>query len=369
MLKLNNSNTISIIITVGLLFVITILVFLNLSDNPAFYIEINDNVLFYEDTNTIELDSLTLRQKIAQMVIVYGKEDNKEEFQKMMAGGVYLETKPNKKEFIRSINRFQSESVVPFFITVDLEGCHNPFENFQEFPTFKEIKTVEEAYNVGLEEGQFLQELGFNMNFAPVVDLEDTIWGCRSFEGTPEEVAAKANSYINGMSTYGIITVAKHYPGKTLIMGDSHVGEVEAEISEDDLLPFRSTIDNGVPAIMVSHLVAGGSVDSEFKPSVVSSNLVSGLRDEFTGLIITDEIGMEGLRSFYSTSSGTDYGQMFLDLFKADNDIVITFDRNPVNVYEMVKHIEKAVERGEISEERIDTSVIKILEAKGITVI
>lgn len=364
-----------IIITSILLVTIIILIFFNIKSTGVAYLESPDNVVYDINTRTLEYDSLTLKQKIAQMFIVYGEEENRLTFQKMMVGGVFFDSRPSKFDFERSIYGYQKYSRIPMLITLDLEGCRNPFENFATFPTFSEIETVEQAYQVGLEEGKLMKELGFNMNFAPVVDLEDEIWGCRSFPGTPEEIAAKANAYIKGLNESGILAVAKHYPGKTLVNRDLHVESSFVEITEDDLIPFERVVEENVPAVMISHAVATGAVDTFTKPSVVSQPLISDLKNGFigngfTGLVITDEIGMLALRNHYTDETGwINYGLMFTELFDSGNDMILVFDREPKRLYEFIGHIEKAVKRGEISEERIDESVKKIMAAKGITVV
>ena len=357
MLKLSRE----FLLTIALIIIIIALIFLNI-ENSFIFVDEPNNVQF--DGNTINLSSLTLKQKIAQMLIVYEKEENKEVLRKMLIGGVYFEVRPSKSDFTNSINNFQEDAIIPFFTAVDLEGCLNPFEMIQEFPASNEIATKEEAYNTGYEQGKLLKEMGFNINFAPVVDLNDSIWNCRSFTGTKEEIAEKADYYIAGLQENGVIATSKHYPGKTLLARDPHKFRVYAVITEDDLFPFRQNFKRNVSAVMVSHLIVNGSVDSEEKPSDVSEKLESGLRKNFDGLIITDEIGMRGLRDFYSDSD-----KMYIDAFKSENDIILNFNFNHKNIIHMISVVEEAVNRGEISEERIDRSVTKILNAKGIMVV
>ena len=326
-------------------------------------IEEPTNIKFDSETKTIYLDSLTLKQKIAQMIIGYGDEVNKEVMRKMFIGGIYFDPEPTRDGFVKAINNFQRWQIVPLFIAADMEGCWNPFDNFQKFPAFKDIETKEQAYEAGFQEGELMKELGFNINFAPVLDLEDKIWKCRSFSGNPEEIAEKANMYIDGLRANGIIATAKHYPGKTLVGDDPHRFVAFSKIEEEDMLPFESAIKNNVSAIMISHKIVTGFMDSESKPSVVSEKLVKGLRGKFSGLIITDEIRMGGLKKYYS-----DINKMYVDLFRADNDIILDFDRDPSNIYKMISVVEDAINRGEISEGRIDRSIERIFTAKGISI-
>lgn len=352
------------LLTAVLLVIVAFSLSLNIKRSRGLEVEEPDNIAFDPSTNTLRLGSLTLRQKIAQMIVAYGKECNRALLQDMFIGGIYLGAKPTEDDYVNTINSFQDGAVVPFFVTVDLEGCENPFENFQDFPSLKDIETEQEAYGVGYEEGRFLKRLGFSVNFAPVVELEDTVWGCRTFLGTPQEISEKAASYVVGLQKNGIIATAKHYPGRALDIEDPHYHIVWGYIKESNLLPFERAIQNNVSAIMISHVIAHGVVDSELRPSVVSRKVVQNLRTGFTGLVITDEIRMLGLTEYYS-----DPDQMYVDLFKAENDVILNFDQDPKTLYHMISVVEDAVIKGELSEDKIDNSVVKVLNAKGIIVI
>lgn len=350
-----------IYLTIFLILLVILLIVVSIEKEKLPRIE--QPVGVYYEQDVIDLGSLTLKQKIAQMILSYGKEENKEELQKLNIGGIFLGAKGSRSEYMAAINDFQNGSIIPFLVAIDMEGCVNPFENFQDFPSLKEINNKKEAYEVGKAEGELMKELGFTINFAPVVDLNDTVWKCRSFLGTPEEIASKASSYIIGLQEDGIIATAKHYPGKTL-MRDPHKKIVYANVDEDDILPFNEAIKYGVGAIMVSHIIVNGSVNSENKPSSVSEKLIGNLRNNFDGLIITDEIRMNGLEIYYK-----DRYQMYIDLFKADNDIILNLDNNIKNLHYVISVVERAVNEGIISEERIDRSIERILKAKGIRVV
>ena len=344
-----------------LVILITVTLFLNFVNQDLFDISEPNNIQF--DQQTLLLDSLTLKQKIAQMIITYENIENKEILQKMLIGGIHFGAKEKKSDFIETINDFQEDATILFFTTADLEGCWNLFENFQEFPTLTEIENVQQAYQIGFQKGKLLKELGFSINFAPVLDLKDNIWNCRSFSGNSQEIAEKAKAYIKGIQDNGIIATSKHYPGKTLQGNDPHQGLNKAVIKEEDFLPFESTIKDNVNAVMISHIIVEGFLDSQSKPAVVSEKIGQDLRNKFTGLIISDEIRMRGLRDYYP-----DINQMYIDLFKAENDIILYFERDPKILYEMINIVEQAVKDGIINEKKIDDSVIRILKAKGIEV-
>ena len=310
--------------------------------------------------NEINLNSLTLRQKIGQMIFVLAKVEHKDLLQNMNIGGIYFWEKNSKDVYKNEIDYFQASMEIPFFVGIDLEGCWNPFSSFKEFPAFKDVDNEQEAYRIGEEKGVLMKELGFSINFSPVVDKEDKIWGCRSFSNNVEGNSA---SYIRGLQNQGVIATAKHYPGNTLIGKDPHIDVAFSIVDEEDLRPFRWAINNGVKAIMINNLITSGEIDSEHKPSVVSGNVIRTLSKDFNGLILSDEVGMAGVSDFY-----TDERKMYIDLVNAGNDVILDFRTEPWHLYKIISIIEDGVKTGEIKEEKIDESVIKILKAKGFEV-
>lgn len=314
---------------------------------------------------TITLNSLTLEQKIAQMIIVPGQEWNLEPWRKMGLGGIHLYAMKDAQLFKDRIAQFQQNMSIPFLVTSDLEGCWTPFSNFKNFTSVSDIYTVEEASEKGTEEGTFLKSLGFTVNFAPVVDLKDEIWNCRSFPGDEQKITELAKAYIDGLQNTGIAATAKHYPGKTLVVKDPHKFIVTAEISAADVYPFISiSVQDKVKALMVSHVITSGAVNSHGKPAVVSETVIGELKQNYSGLIISDEINMLGLKKYYPTLD-----EMYIAVFVAGNDIILNFNEDPNEIYRMIQVVKTAVEEGKIKEEQIDGSVKKILELKGFKVV
>lgn len=316
------------------------------------------------DNGVIRLNSLSLEQKIAQMVIVQGDVTSRQAWKNMQVGGIHLFARQNDHVFRNTILDFQYKQKIPFFVSVDLEGCVNPFQNYKRFPAASDIKEVGGAFTKGFREGEFLKDLGVNLNFAPVVDLNDDIWKCRAFPGDEKIISEKAQAYVLGLQNNGVIATVKHYPGKTLVVRDLHKFVVNAEISGMDIEPYKYLFDKGdVKAVMVSHIITNGEIDSEGVPSVVSKRVVDNIKAEFEGLIISDEIHMLGLKSFFNNLD-----EMYVAVFKAGNDIVLNFDANPNEVYRMIQVVRNAVFRGDIPISQIDASVTKILEMKGFKV-
>ena len=308
----------------------------------------------------VDFSSLSLEAKIAQMVVVHGGIHNLDEWQKMQIAGIHLFAMDEEEEFKSVIGSFQEGMALPFFVTVDLEGCLNPFSAFRDSVTFSDIENIGEAFEKGSEDGKFLRDLGFSLNYAPVVDLDDQIWGCRAFENV-SLVSELSQAYVLGLQDQGIIATAKHYPGKTLVNRDPHKFLVSASIDLADVEPYEFLKKKGdIKAMMVSHIITDGAVDSQDVPSVVSEVVIKDLKNGYDGLIISDEINMLGLKNFYESLD-----DMYIAVFRAGNDLVLNFDEDPNEVYRMIKVVAGAVRSGEIALVEIDNSVKKILLLKG----
>ena len=213
------------------------------------------------------------------MVIVQGDVTSMKAWKNMQVGGVHLFARRNDNVFRNTILDFQYKMKIPLFVTVDLEGCVNPFKAYKRFPAASDIFEVGSAYEKGFKEGQFLADLGVNLNFAPVVDLDDEIWKCRSFPGDEQEIAEKAEAYALGLQNNGVIATIKHYPGKTLVVRDPHKFIVNANIAEEDVHPYKYLFEkNEVKAMMISHIITDGEVDSKGIPSVVSKKVIDEIK-------------------------------------------------------------------------------------------
>ena len=314
---------------------------------------------------TIDLDDMTIEQKVAQMIVVAGQDYRKEAWDTLGVGGIHMYAHSSEKEFQSAIGSFQEGKSVPYFVSVDLEGCLNPLAAFYQSQPVSLIRTPGEAFQKGLEDGAELSSLGFTLNYAPVVDLHDTIWGCRTFPGTVEDKEILAQSYILGLQDSGIIATAKHYPGKALVISDPHKFLVSADITLDDVAPYEYLFRKGaVKAVMVTHVIGEGVVNSHGMPAVVDPEVIALIRSHFNGLIITDEIMMLGLKNYYPATD-----ELYFAVFNAGSDVVLNFNEDPYEIQKMITVVSDAVRSGDINIHRIDASVTRILDAKGFNVI
>ena len=316
------------------------------------------------NSSEINLSNLTIEEKVGQMFIVNANKGVNEKFLSLGIGGIFLNNNKITEDFKKIIDDYQKRSRIKLFVSTDLEGYWNPFSDYTS-KSFGEIKTAEEAKLLGEEHAKKLNEAGFNLDFSPVVESKNEVWHGRSFLGTFEERKEKIESYLQALQTNSIIATAKHYPGGSMEK-NPHWRLVKAKIDSGDLKNFEIAINAKVKAVMIGHAIVSGKINSKGKPSSVSPEVIRSLRNKFSGLIITDDINMLGIRLKYLFKKE----KMCVDIVKAGNDLILdSWRTNPKKVEKCIKAITKSIDSGEISEERINDSVKRILEAKGYKVI
>jgi beta-N-acetylhexosaminidase len=268
------------------------------------------------------------------------------------------------------INSLQNASSIPLFIAVDEEGglisrISGRRLNAPAMPSAQEISEsgkAENAFKAGSYIGRLLYSLGFNMNFAPVADVltaeNSRIMAGRTFGSSPEKAAEFASAFMNGLKTEKIISVPKHFPGHGSTDGDTHLGIVysarsKADILNIDIKPFTACFE--AEAIMTAHVIYKNldSLNSATFSPAIQKDL---LRDQlgYKGLIITDSLAM-GAISHYTASD-----KAAVSAFKAGADLLL----KPYKITSAWNGIINAVKSGELSMERLDASVLLILETK-----
>ena len=366
-----------------------------------------------EDAQIREIISkMTPEEKLAQMMIVGLRSDGSntntateinEDYagllQKYDFGGIILFTgnitdTAQTVTFIRDSQEAAMSSAqgIPMFVCVDQEGG---MVNRVSFGTTSsgnmalaatgETSLAEESARML---GDEIHALGFNMDFAPVCDVNSNpanpIIGVRSFSDDPEMTAAYVTSFIRGLKTAGVSSALKHFPGHGNVGEDSHTHLPCSdfgleEIKACDLIPFQAGIDEGTDMIMTAH-IQYPQIEKEtyvsiqdgkeiFLPATLSHTIITGLlREEmgYDGIVITDAMGMEAIASHFdpidaavlAINAGVDILLCPVDLYK-DEEI----DTFPVMDDYMEKLLAK-VESEEIPEEELDDSVYRILKLK-----
>ncbi|MCB1026395.1 MAG: glycoside hydrolase family 3 N-terminal domain-containing protein [Microthrixaceae bacterium] len=207
-------------------------------------------------------------------------------------------------------------------------------------------------------------ELGFNANFAPVLDVGfGPALKSRSYALDPEVVSDFATAAAEGMTEGGITPIAKHFPGIGYASADPHGELVQvsnlSELQRREFLPFRAAIDAGVPAIMTTHAVIPDVTEGE--PVSMSPAGVALLRDDlgFSGLIVTDSLIMGAIADERSQSEAA------VQALVAGNDVALIAGAQ--NVDEVHSAMVAAVAGGTLTEERLDESVNRVLDFKQVT--
>lgn len=227
----------------------------------------------------------------------------------------------SREQLIKLTHALQDAAGGDLLIGIDEEGgriCHIPESIMQKPPSMGSIgrlpmeRGMEEAYGLGFSLGEGLLQLGINLNFAPVLDVntnsKNPIIGDRSFSSDPEIVSILASALESGMKDAGIMSCGKHFPGHGETDADSHkslpvLQHDKNRLDSVELVPFRALIDEGIPALMTAHVVYKG-VDPE-NPATLSEKILKGLlRDElgFAGILFSDDLEMNAITSLMTPS-------------------------------------------------------------------
>lgn len=224
---------------------------------------------------------------------------------------------------------------------------------------------TEAAKRAAEQIADYLMPLGFNLDFAPVADVVDPLrsdtMGLRSFSSDAAVAADMVRAEVEGFRDKKMLCCAKHFPGIGAAAGDSHEGAITIEATNEeletvDLVPFRAAIEAGVPMIMVGH-VSLPNIVGDSTPAPLSSAVVQGmLRDSlgYTGIIVTDSLSMGAITDYYTPAEAA------VAALKAGCDIPLM----PERLDEAYQGVLSAVQVGELTEERLDESLTRILAAK-----
>lgn len=327
------------------------------------------------------LKKMTLEEKIGQMIccrfsgqFINKDSDDLKRLEQLIAerkiGGLIL-FGGQVYETAHLTNTVQKMAKTPLFIASDFErGAGNQIEGATEFPPLMALGAVsseEQAYLMGKITALEGRALGVHMSFAPVVDVNinpaNPIINTRSFGESPEDVGRLASAFIKGCQENGLMATAKHFPGHGDTDLDSHtvlpiVSGDRERLEKVELYPFKRAIEAGVQAVMTAHLQLPALDPKPDLPATLSPFILTGLlRKElgFKGLIVTDAMDMGGVTTLYSPQEAA------LKAVQAGVDIILL----PPTPDEVIDSLVKAVKEGQISELRINTSVIRILEAKA----
>lgn len=332
------------------------------------------------DTVTSLLRTLTVRQKVAQLVMPWllgnAVPDSDSTMRRayrwveeLEVGGIIIST-GTPTSITDKINRLQRRAKLPLLVSADFEaGTTMRMAAGTPFPTNMGIAaTGNPAYAQAMGRITAIEgrAVGVHLAFAPVADLNSNpnnpIINTRSFGADPRDVARYVTAAIAGMREGGILSTAKHFPGHGDTETDSHLSlpTITAPWSRFDtleLVPFRAAIAAGVDAVMSAHIALPALDDGERRAGTLSPTILTGiLRDSlgFRGLITTDALDMGAI----AKEIGAD--EAVIRAFEAGSDLLLM----PASPGGAIDAMTTAVTSGRISMARLDASVRKVLEFK-----
>ena len=250
----------------------------------------------------------------------------------------------------------------------------NPNFNVPKFPSAASLAAAgrtSDVENAANTIGKYLKSYGFDVDFAPVADVntnpQNIVIGDRAFADNPREAAPMVKAYLKGLQKAGVVGCLKHFPGHGDTQADTHFGYAMSrkkwdEIRDCEMIPFKAGIQAGAHMIMTAHIslpnVTGSNIPSTLSPLILQDKLRNEMN--FNGVIITDAMEMGAIIRQYSVEDAS------IMAIKAGVDMLLCVREYPL-VFNAVLN---AVQRGEISESRIDESVRRILHlrhAAGLT--
>ena len=271
------------------------------------------------------------------------------------------------------LNRLQHDSKLPLLFAADFErGVSMRLTGTTNFPhamAFGADASLADAENFGRITGEEARAIGVHWNFFPDADVNSNpanpIINTRSFGEDPKEVGDLVAAYIKGAHEAGMLTTVKHFPGHGDTATDSHLGVAsvngdKAHLESIELPPFREAIAAGVDSVMVAHVTVPALDPDPNHVATISPAVVTDLLQKqlgFKGIVVTDALDMAGLTHLFQN----DIGRAAVEAFKAGNDLLLIPADLPASCTAMLK----AVQSGEISRQRLDRSVLKILKTKG----
>jgi beta-N-acetylhexosaminidase len=322
--------------------------------------------------------TLTPRQRVAQLFMVAAYSNKPAIYQDSIStlindygigGLIFFQGGPVRQT--RLINRFQAQSRVPLLVAMDGEwGAGMRLDSVLRFPYQMSLGAVPEAdsaliYDMGREVARQFTRLGMQVNFAPVVDVNNNpanpVIGFRSWGENPLAVARLSRLYMRGMQDARVLAVAKHFPGHGDVDADSHLALPIVRVDRGrldslELPPFKNMIANGIGGMMVAHLNVP-ALDNSGAPTTLSKPVITGvLRQQlgFKGVIFTDAMNMKGVIAKVPT------GEAEVRAILAGNDVLEFSKSVPVALQAVLA----AVDSGRISQARIDESCRRVLALK-----
>lgn len=328
-----------------------------------------------------EISNMSVDDKIGQMILagIDGTTmdaNAKKLISQFHVGGIifYANNFETPEQTVQLVNQLKAgnTSNLPLLLSVDQEGGRvtrlpGGLVNFPPNNQIGQVNVPEFSYQVGTLLGRELKEFGLNLNFAPVLDINSNpnnpVIGDRSFGNHSDIVSNLGIQTMKGIQSQNVIPTIKHFPGHGDTSVDSHlelpiVNKSLTELQELELIPFERAIDDGADVVMVAHILLP-ELDQTNPSSMSKAVMTDLLRKQlrFKGVIITDDMTMGAITEHF------DIGQAAVESVKAGSDIILVgHDYN--NVVKIISSLKTTVQNGEISEQRLNESIERIIQLK-----
>ncbi|TVQ71394.1 MAG: hypothetical protein EA363_06045 [Balneolaceae bacterium] len=355
-----------------------------LTDDPA-YVPVENGKkpsLLPEEQAHLEqlMASMTLRQKIGQMFVVaarggfYSADDpawhrmTEAVVEKEVGGIMFFSGNIYDQAIVT--NRLQKKSRIPLWVSQDMEfGAAMRIPQATYFTPAMGIAATGNphfAYQKGYITAREASSLGIHQIYAPVLDVNNNplnpVINVRSYSENPDTVARYGIAFMEGARDAGVMSTAKHFPGHGDTDVDSHLDLPVLpfdyhRLSTLEMIPFRKAIQAGLPSVMTAHIALPEIARNAGHPGTLDPYITGTLlRDTlaFDGLIVTDGMGMRGIRNFFNA------GDAAVLAVKAGIDQILL----PADLAEAMDAVQLAVLSGEIAGDRINDSVHRILTEK-----
>ena len=328
-----------------------------------------------------KVDTMSTEEKIGQLFFVIGQDENQvnlDDFiSKYKPGGVMFRPAP-AEQIKRQVKQMQAKSDIPIFFAANLESGGNGIINEGTWLgnplQMAATDDTTAAYQLGNVAGYEANQVGCNMSFAPIVDIDynfrNPITNTRTFGSNPESVLRMAQAQLKGLEENQVIPTIKHFPGDGVDERDQHLLSSINSLSADDWSAtyghiYKTLIDQGVPGVMIGHIyqpewerkLQPRIPDRDLRPASASKLLIDGLlRQElgFNGLAMTDATAMVGYNVIAARKV------LLPETINSGIDMIL-FNKNIDEDYAAVT---EAVANGTISAQRLDEAVTRILATK-----
>lgn len=324
------------------------------------------------------LKTLSLDEKIGQLFMVSAHpEKNQKHYEevaelvsKYKVGGIIFFKSSSPLKLANMSNYLQSLTEVPLLMSIDGEwGLSMRVDSTMRFPLQMQLGAIQDKeliYQMGKAIGRQMQRMGIQINFAPVLDVNNNplnpVINMRSFGDNKKMVVEKSFEYMRGQQEMHVLAVGKHFPGHGDTKTDSHsdlpyIGFTRKRLDSLELFPFRQLINKGIGGMMVAHLEVPALNPNSKSPTSLSPVVINDLLRNsmhFKGLIFTDGLNMKGITKYFKP------GEAALKALLAGNDILLCPEEVPWGI----RLIKEAIEDDIICEQEIDEHVKRILQVK-----